>query len=248
MKKTLLEMTQIILSKMDSDEVNSIGDTTESIQIAQEIENSYYELLGNIGWADRNQLVSFEGVVDAVNKPNYLKVKEPVDKFQFVLYNIGTLTAPDYKKITYISPEDFLLYVTENTAGSTTLVVTDLKGGKFPIKTDQHPTYYTSFDDEYLVFDSYDVSVDDTLQESKCMGIGQVIPAFQQSDDFTPQLPAKYFPMLIAEASSMCFINHKGAPNSKEESRSRRQMVRHLNNSKRSDEEKPNRANYGRDR
>jgi hypothetical protein len=248
MKKTLLEITQIILSKMDSDEVNSIGDTTESVQVAQEVENSYYELLGNISWSDRNNIISFEGVVDPDNKPNYLKIKELVDKFEFVMYNIGTLTDPEYSRITYLPPLDFLTYVSGNSSSGTTLVVTDVKGAKFPVKSDEHPKYYTSFDDEYLVFDSYNASVDDTLQESKIIAVGQVIPYFEQTDDFVPVMPAKYFPMLIAEASSMCFINHKGAPNSKEENRSRRQMVRHQNNSTRSDETQPRVPDYGRNR
>jgi hypothetical protein len=38
-KMTLLEMTQNILSAMNSDEVNSITDTVESLQVAEEIQN-----------------------------------------------------------------------------------------------------------------------------------------------------------------------------------------------------------------
>lgn len=232
-KKTVLEITQIILSKMDSDEVNSIGDTIEALQVAQEIETTYYDLLGNIAIPERGKLVSFDAVIDPVNRPNYLKVKELVDNFEFLLYNIGTQAAPNYKEITYVTPENFLLYVTQNTEGSSTLVVTDFEGAKFPIKTDKHPTYYTTFDDTHLVFDSYNAAVDDTLQESKCIGFAQVIPVFRIEDDYVPDLPAKLFPMLIAEASSACFINHKQAPNSKEEQRARRQLVRHLNNRRR---------------
>ena len=232
-KKTLLEITQIILSKLDSDEVNSIGDTTESLQVAQEIETTFYDILGNINIPERQKLISFDSVIDPDNRPNYLKVKELVDSFEFLLYNIGTEAAPDYKKITFVEPSDFLLYVTQNTQGSATMVVTDTEGAKFPIKTDAHPTYYTTFDDQHLVFDSYSSGVDDTLQESKCIGVAQVIPEFQMADDYTPELPAKLFPLLIAEAASMCFINHKQAPNSKEEQRARRQLVRHLNNRRR---------------
>lgn len=245
-KKTLLEIVQIILSKLDADEVNSIGDTTESLQVAQEVETTYYDMLSNLEIPQRQKLISFDSVIDPDNKPNYLKVKELVDNFEFLLYNIGTETAPDYKKIIYSEPQDFLLYVTQNSAGSSTLVVTDLEGAKFPIKTDAHPTYYTTFDDQHLVFDSYNSAVDDTLQESKCIGVAQLIPDFRLEDDYVPELPIKMFPMLIAEASSMCFINHKQAPNSKEEQRSRRQLVRHLNNRRRSKEAVREPADFGR--
>ena len=47
-KMTLLEMTQNILSAMDSDAVNSIGDTVESLQVADVIVETYYELFANV--------------------------------------------------------------------------------------------------------------------------------------------------------------------------------------------------------
>jgi len=40
-KKTVLDMVQDILSDMESDEVNSISDTTEALQVAQII---HYQL------------------------------------------------------------------------------------------------------------------------------------------------------------------------------------------------------------
>jgi hypothetical protein len=231
---------------MDSDEINSIGDTVESLQVAQEVETTYYEIMANLKLPERNKLISFEALVDPDNRPNYLKVKDSVDNIEFLMYNIGTEAAPDYRKITYMEPKDFLLYLVKNTEGASTTVVTDFEGAKFPVKNDSHPTYYTSFDDTYLVFDSYDSTVDDTLQESKAFAMAQVLPTFEMSDDYTPELPAKYFPLLIAEAASMCFINHKQVPNSKEEQRSRRQMVRHLNNRRRTSEANPKGPDYGR--
>lgn len=247
MKKTLLEIVQIILSKMDSDEVNSIGDTTESLQVALEVETTYYELMGNLNVPERGRLVSFEALQDPDNRPNYLKVKDLVDNFEFLMYNIGTEEAPEYKEIKYLEPKKFLRVLAADT-GSSTMIVTDFEGAKYPIKTDQHPTYYTTFDDTHLVFDSYNSSVDDTLQESKAYGFAQVLPVFEQTDDYTPDLPAKLFPLLIAEATSMCFINHKQAPNSKEEQRAHRQMVRHLNNRRRAKDAVPETPDFGRPR
>jgi hypothetical protein len=248
MKKTLLEIVQIILSKMDSDEVNSIGDTTESLQVAQEVETTFNELMSNWNLPERGKLISFDSLADPDNRPNYLKAKDLVDNIEFLMYNIGTEDEPDYKRITYMNPKDFLLYVVENTQGSSTMVVEDFNGAKFPIKTDQHPNYYTTFDDTYFVFDAFNSTVDDTLQESKAFAFAQVIPEFSLDDDYVPEIPAKYFPLLISEAASMCFINHKQAPNSKEEQRSRRQMVRHQNNRRRTDDAKPEGPDYGRAR
>jgi hypothetical protein len=44
-KMTLLEMTQDILSDMDSDEVNSINDSVESLQVAQIIKTTYFNIV-----------------------------------------------------------------------------------------------------------------------------------------------------------------------------------------------------------
>ena len=43
-EQSLLTMVQNILSSLSSDEVNSISDTTESMQVAQIIENKYYDI------------------------------------------------------------------------------------------------------------------------------------------------------------------------------------------------------------
>ncbi len=45
MKRTLLEMTQSILSDMDSEAVNSISDTVEAQQIASVVEDTYYNIV-----------------------------------------------------------------------------------------------------------------------------------------------------------------------------------------------------------
>ena len=48
MPKPLIEYVQDILSSMDSDEVNSISDTVESMQVATILKNCYEELVANI--------------------------------------------------------------------------------------------------------------------------------------------------------------------------------------------------------
>src|SRR5215467_9314249 len=43
--QTLLQIVQTILSAMSSDEVNSIQDTTESLQVARIVESKYYDII-----------------------------------------------------------------------------------------------------------------------------------------------------------------------------------------------------------
>src|ERR1700721_1344212 len=53
---TLLQMTQSILSSMGSDEVNSIGDTNESLQVANIVQQTYYNMGGRYCPPEDNQL------------------------------------------------------------------------------------------------------------------------------------------------------------------------------------------------
>jgi hypothetical protein len=57
MKLTLLQMTQNILSAMNSDNVNSISDTVESLQVAEAIKTAYMNMLDRLSMPEHNQLI-----------------------------------------------------------------------------------------------------------------------------------------------------------------------------------------------
>ena len=56
---------------------------------------------------------------------------------------------------------------------------------EFICRSDKHPEYYTSIDDNTLIFDSYSADEDSTLQKSKAMCKGVLLPIFTLSDSFT---------------------------------------------------------------
>src|SRR5690606_23061665 len=92
------------------------------------------------------------------------------------------------------------------------------------IKTNQFPTYWTSFDDVYLVCDSYDASYDDTLKSSKTQALIVRNPDWITQDDFVPDLPAEAFAAFLAEAKSTAFVSLKQMMNEKVEAKAQRQQ------------------------
>lgn len=264
MQMTLLEMTQNILSAMDAEQVTSIEDTVESMQVAEEIKNTYYEILGNIEVKSRLKLTSLEDFTDlGVEYPHVLLIPDEVDKLKWIRYNVGTPDEPVWKEITYISPEEYLEIVLNNTSGETIPFgenggdgvrrVKDINSElQYIIVSNKDPDYWTTFDNTYVLFDSYNEDQHDGivyangLQADHSMIYAEVIPTFTMSDAFIPDLDDKFFPALLAEAKSACFVNYKGVANSKEEQRSRRQMVRHQNNRARYNERRESSVNYGR--
>lgn len=235
-KKTLLELTQNILGAMDSDEVNSIGDTVESLQVAEIIRETYEEITVGIDIPGLEGLVKFDGIQDLA-RPNVLVAPSVLEKVDWIRYN--------NEPVEYQTPETFVRRVTSlNGSDQSNVIIVD----GIPIKTDAQPRFYTSFDDNELFFESYDASVESTLQNSKTLAWGKKFARFEMEDTFIPPLPANLFPRLLAEAKATCFINYKQVANSKEEQKSRRQLIRNQNDRYKNGSKSPidRLPNYGR--
>lgn len=228
-KMTLLEMTQNILSAMDSDEVNSISDTVESLQVARVVVETYDELYANMVSASFKGLIKLDSLADP-ERPTTLAIPANVKSIDWVRYE-----AVD---VPYKSVEQFLLDSFQITSEQVTM--DPVSGSYFKIYTDRNPTCFTTFNNEWLVFDGFNSDTDSVLQQSKTTCWGQYSPSWDFSDDaYAPFLPASDYPGLLAEAKSSCFINLKQLSNSKEEQRSRRQRVRRMNDEWRANQRKP---------
>lgn len=227
-KMTLLDMTQNILSAMDSDYANSIGDSVEADQIAVVIRETYYDLInGVIVLPEHREIISLTGLGDAAH-PNYLKLPDNVKVIDYFRYDKATTAEPNlqYKDIEFLDPEVFQKrFNTRTESDSNTVVISDFNAGKLLIENDKHPDFWTTFDDLYIACDSFDNTVDSTLQNSKTFCYGLTEPAWTHVDEFIPDLDSDKFPLLLEEAKSTCFINFKQVTNVKSEKKSRRQLT-----------------------
>ena len=114
----------------------------------------------------------------------------------------------------------FLRVISQRDATKDTVdEILDFSGIKLLIQNDKAPDYWTTFDDDYIVFDSYDSAVDTTLIKGKTSCLAYIIPIFERSNESIPNLPAEAFPALIAEVKSTAFYDVKQMPNEKEEKR-----------------------------
>lgn len=227
MKMTLIEMVQDIASDMNSDAVNSINDTPEAKQIAQIIKSTYYELLNLYEWPRRNGLAKL-GATGDNTKPTHLVIPTSVDEIKELRYNTKKkATDPDrFEVVQYVSPDNFLTITDRyDSTDTTTQIVTDYSGAVLYIKNDRAPTYWTSFDDKYVVFNAYDKSIDSSLQSSKTRCIATLNHEFVMDDSFVPDLPESHFPLLLAEAKSACFLRIKQTQDAKAEQQAVRQRI-----------------------
>lgn len=232
-KMTLLEMTQNVLSAMDSDNVNSIDDTVESAQVATIIKESYFDLISQRDWPFLRATFSLSGLADAAN-PTKMFLTEGYSKILLVKYN--------KKDVEFCSPKAFQDMIDQRTVSAG---VVDANG--FILTRD--PIYYTTFDDETVVFDSINMDNESTLQTSNSWCYGVTVPSWTHEDTFVPLMPAKMFSTLVAESKSNAFLNLKQQANAKEERKAQRGRNIFQNEAWRSDASEPKwngKINYGR--
>lgn len=226
MKLTLLELVQDILSDMTDDEVNSIFDTPDSMQVAQIVKSSFFEIIdAKDSWPHLRTLMELDSSADNT-KPTHMGLPENVKMLMEVRYNKEKAgdTKASYKAVSYLYPDEFLDLVNAyNTSHDNVDLITDYSGVKFAIKNDEAPTYWTSFDDQNLVFNAYDNIVDDTLQANKTQCMALRNPTWLVEDTFVPDLPEEAFSRLLAEAKSACFSRLKQRDDPKAEQQARRQ-------------------------
>lgn len=219
-KMNLLEMVQNIIESLGSEPVNSITDTDEAYQIAHFVKDTYNNLLTNRSVPDFETLLKLVPWSDN-NYPTFLHYPQDIKDLKTVWYNVER-DHVHYKEILFMCPEDFLRrcnYGYEDTDA----VIEPFSGTTLYIKNNVDPSYWTTFDNENIIFDAYDKTKDDSIQESKLRAFGSLYPEFRMEDSFVPHLHGMYFPMLLAEAKSTAFALLKGSINPKVEQMARRQ-------------------------
>lgn len=227
-KMSLLEMVQDILNDLDSDEVNSIDDTIESVQVAQIIKSTYQAMMSNRNWPHQKRLLTLIPSGDD-SLPTNFTVQEEIKEMVSVKYNCARLADGDrrvYKPVYWAEPDDFLRI--SNSRNSTDVnidVIVEDNGIELLIRTDQAPRYYTSFNDSTIIFDAYDKQVDDTLQAHKLQAVAYIMLEWEHMDDAVPDLPSEAFIALLEEAKSRCFVKLKQQSDPTAAAEARRQQA-----------------------
>lgn len=328
MKYTLLAMTQDILSNMSSDEINSISDTTESMQVATIIKQKYYDIVSRGDLPEHNQMFQLDPSLTAT-QPTMMFIPDGIGRVEWIKYfdsNVldgfsggssshdtntdltppwtatsvtsnsistgtktftvasgllitagdfaiaisgvntmsGTVTSytsttlvlnitsiigsgtfttwvinedetqaapPGYLYVTMLPIKQFTDMINQfnpNDSNVESFTFSDTSNGfpgdfTFYYKNNAQPRYCCILSNFYVIFDSYDNTQDSTLQDSKTMCFGQVVPTFSMIDSFTPDLDSQQFPLLLNEAKALSFYELKQQPHAKAEQEIKRQ-------------------------
>ena len=209
MKYTLLELVQRILEAMGDDEVNSISDTLRGTQVANIIEENFWEI---VGLGDPSEHWDFYHL-DATSSstPTIMTLPSGAVTLDLLKYDKQTSTDSDavYDQVSFLPMTEFLernhgLDVDSTNVSSFTYSI-DGQAFTFFYTNDQHPRYFTTWDDHTLVFDSFDSAEESMLTASRTQAYGLVEPTFTISDAFIPDLDGRQFSLLLQASKAQAF-------------------------------------------
>lgn len=227
MKITLLEIVQDVLNDMDSFPVSSISDTVEAEQVAQIAKSTFYDLVSQRDLDFHRR--TFQLNSGNSTRPTHCALPNKVKRLTVLKYNkrTSTDTRDKYEDVTYLYPDQFLSKLNERVSSDSNVdSITDPGGITLLIRNDSAPTYWTSFNDQTVVFDSYDSDVDSFIQNSKTQCIGFIEPSWSATDSAYPDLPEEMFSFYLNEVKSRAFYTLKQMTNEKAEQESNRQRRR----------------------
>ena len=103
MQQTLLQITQTILSALDSDEVNSIDDTVESQQVATLLRQVYYDIATDLDLKEHEGMLEINASTDPL-KPTLMTIPTDVSDVKWLKYDnrADSDTTPNYVDVKFM--------------------------------------------------------------------------------------------------------------------------------------------------
>lgn len=157
-------------------------------------------------------------------------------------------TEGQYYKVEYLPVDEFVAMCNSRVTTSDDVVVTNYgpDNVQITIVTDRPPTYWTSINDEYVLFDSYDSEVESNIIADKTQVFVDKSPSIILEDDHVINLPANLMPYLERQVEAYCMAVIKQQPSLKSEQLERRLRVRQQRNKWRHQRLNKNGPNFGR--
>lgn len=227
MKRTLLELTQDILVSLDGDEVSAIADTAESAQVAGIIRQCFYEIAANAKLPEHFSM--FELTETSSASPTIMTKPTDVMTIDWIKYdNALAADSPvtDYRDVNFIDFPEF-----QNRQLGMDSTSTDISRFNYTVGSDtipfvytvtRAPLFYTTYNDNTIVFDAVNSTEETFLRKTKTMCYGLKESSWSHTDSAVPNLDHKLSNLLFQEAKAQCFSELKQVENERAEKKARR--------------------------
>lgn len=183
MQLTLLELVQKMLASIEAENISTISGSEEAGMCVEIANRAFGEMIYSHPW---KHLRSSSALSAGANLNTLVGPANCIAIESFPLYYETNL-------VRYIDPEDFLFITRQRDSAAANV---DTINGLY-IYNDRNPTYFTTFDDDELVFDAIPTGAG--LVAADTLAMVMVGPSTELStDNQIFNLPAKAFPALLA--------------------------------------------------
>ena len=249
MKTPLLTLVQDILEAMNSDPVDTSDETEESRQVTRICQDVFYDLQSIREWPHKAEVIQLTASGD-INQPTRMQLPIDVHELISVRYDKQILTDTEarYAEVHFLDPEVWLKRSLELVLDNdnVTEIIDDVQGFLYRVMNDRSPNYYTSFDDDYIWFDNFDSSIENTLQSSKTIIRAFVATSFSQTDTFEPDVPNKDWALYKNTCLDRAYAEIKQARHPTAGANARRLLIRAQKHRGHRIDGGPKVADYGR--
>lgn len=226
----LLEIVQLLLASLESDEVNDINETQESRQLALMLKSVFYDCAVELNLPEHNKTFELNASGN-LTKPVLMTLPDNVVRIDWIKYDTkaDADTTPNYQEVKYVDFSNFIEYTQSyrNDPDNIGTMSWTSNGETHEVvyRTDVAPSYYTVVEDNTLIFDAYEVVKENTLQKSKTLCQGMIYPTFTLSNTFKPALNPAQFSYFINRAKVRAFAEFKQATNNEAAGEARNQKI-----------------------
>lgn len=214
MSKTVLKTVQDILSAMDSDEVNGIGDTIESQQVASCVEIIYNQMVAEYDLPVKTKVIKLESTDDYTNGKTRLYLPEGMLTLDHLEYDKRTTEdgIPNYGRIDIVSDNEFLDRVKNLDTSQSNIEEQYYPNTTFTfgVYNDRAPSYAMLVEQNVLVLDSYQTDIEGSLQTAKSLAKGQIADTLVLADETVLDLPPELYNTLFTNALELAYDLYKG--------------------------------------
>lgn len=227
---TLLSIVQDVMSDTSMDEVDSIEDTVDSLQVASIVKGVWLELV-SLNDLPRNATF-FQINATGTSTPTVLSLPDTVQEVQSIEYDSrSALTDPvKYVNLNYVEPAEFFSRTNGLDEDDTEVeLISHSSGVTYKVYNDRHPTYFTIYGGKYVLCDSYLSDLDNNLQQSKTRCLGVLEPAFTMDDAFVIELDTTMLHLLREKSTARVFARLQKMRDADSERAARRLEIRAQN-------------------
>lgn len=185
-KYDYLSLIQRVLNRIDDENVDTIDETIEAEQVGMFVNEICDEIASEFPWYHLRTKTQLEVTATA----HVMKLPTTVADIFWIFY--------DDDEVEYKEPKEFTELLLNR---DTTLSTVDSNGAI----NNTDPTYWTTYDDEYIYFDSYNGSL--AANETSCWML--VMPSDLVTATQYPDFPDRFHPVILDGATAMAFYTLK---------------------------------------